>query len=273
MSYDMLTREEKKWVEKHITGPIFRGVSGVPKIEGCKRGSGYKLFEAYGEKALGCMDQALSAYFPDDNQPVKICRYNVKSEAGGWYIEYHESTDIISLKSQFPDSKPLRVLEAATGAKFKNSYEFFVSDIRHTGFVGGEFAYAPPGLYIETYDVPDPDDDGNPSVRRRTKHIRAYIVHPDFNIEKIIDKKNWYFIQLYNRYEAEREGRVRSRIGIGDPWASKPEVSEKFCKDCLRLREDLYYRLGGKPFRCPAERQPWRLECEKVKHYLGEKKR
>lgn len=276
MSYDMLTHEEKKWVRKHITDPLTRGAFRIPKIEGCKGARGYKLFDAYGTKALGCMDQAIRAYFPDDDVPVKICRYNVKSEAGGWYIEYHESTDIVSLKPQGHQefsSRPLLVLETAMGARFSNSYEFHVSDIRGTGYVGGEFTYAPPGLYMESYDVPDPDDDGNPRNRRRTKHIRAYIVSPDFDIEKIIDRKNWYYIQLHNKYEAERDGLIRSRIGMGDPWASKPEVSAAFCKKCLKFQEDMYYSLGGRRFQCPAKNQPWRLECDRVKRYLGEKKR
>lgn len=276
MSYDMLTYGEKKWIRKHITGPLTRGVFRIPKIEGCKDTHGYRLFKSSGIKALGCMDQALIAYFPDDNQPVKICRYNVKSEAGGWYIEYHESTEIISLKPQGHQefsSRPLRVLETAMGARFSNSYDFFVSDIRNTGYVGGEFTYAPPGLCVESFDIPDPEDDRDPSVRRRTKYIRAYIVHPDFDIEKIIDRKNWYFIQLHNKYEAEREGLIRSRIGAGDPWEAHPEVREKFCKKCLKFQEDMYYRFGGRQFRCPANNQPWMLECPKVKQYLGEKKR
>jgi hypothetical protein len=199
---------------------------------------------------------------------IKICRYEARSEAGGWYIEYHEATHVVSDE----------VLDEITGMNgIAPNWDFFVYDIRNFGFFP-QYGYVPPGLIVESHDIPTGEWIGRD---QRTKYIRAYIVPPDFPIEKYIENKNTYFRALSMQSEAKRMALVESRIGIGDPWANKPSVSEEFCKKCLDLRCELhgvFCKPGAPGTRtvlqmCKANQQPWTLECPSVKYYLGREKR
>jgi hypothetical protein len=131
---------------------------------------------------------------------------------------------------------------------------------------------------VESLDIPTGEWVGG---RQKTKYIRTYIVPPDFPIEKYVENVNTYFRTISMQFEAKRMALIESRIGIGDPWANKPSVSEEFCRKCLELHCELrgmHCKPGAPGTRtvlqlCRANQQPWTLECPSVQYYLGQEKR